>query len=318
MKSATLKQAITAAVLAGLALSSGRAAAGPMEQASAGLADLGIKLPELSLEAVPAPAAADRYINMNDLLVLLRDYNPEVRKAALRSAKDLIVNNRVSEQVMDILHNQKEQPDIRLEAARMLSYAAQYIKVQDALAQAARNEAEPAELRIMAYKALWSAATGYSRVQQFLVDSVKLEKEPAVRRAVVWAMFDSTRNNKTRDLLIDLLRYRKEDETTKIEIIKSLYEGMVYQQTQDMVMAMINDPEETKPVKITALLSLSGVSGSRPQQFLESVVRNAKDQDLRAAAVEALAPSKDRMREFFHLAYTVENGGGAVNPIEKE
>ena len=319
MKSLTAKQTITAvaAVLTGLALAAGPVQAGPLEREAAGMADLSTQLSELSQAAMTAPEPASKYLNMNDLLALLRDSDPAVRKAALRSSKTLIANNRVYELAMDMLRDQGEWPGIRLEAARALSYAAQYPKVQDVLAQTARNNSEPVELRIMAYKALWSSANGYSRVTQFLIDSVGLEKDPAVRRAVIWAMFDSTRNNKTRDLLTNLLRYREEDEAARIEIIKSLYTGMTYQQTQDIVMAMINDPAETKPVKITALLSLSGVSGSRVQQFLEAVIRNAKDPDLRGAAVEAVSPSPDRLREYFHLSYMVTNGG-VVNPIERE
>ena len=46
-------------------------------------------------------------------------------------------------------------------------------------------------------------------------------------------------------------------------------------------------------------------------------MRYERDQDLRAAAIQALSPDMRDIREYFHLPYKIENGG-FFNPIENE
>jgi len=171
----------------------------------------------------------------------------------------------------------------------------------------------------MAYKALWGAANGYPKVQAFLIDAVKYnEKDPAARRAAIWALFDGTRNNKPRECLIELLRDGNEDEATAIEAVKSLYNGMAYRDVKELAISLVRNTDTAKPVRLAALLSLSAASGdSRVRNLLETMMRYESDPELRAAAVEASSPSPDRIRDFFHLNYKVENGW-YVSPIERE
>lgn len=307
------------AVLAALMLVTAGASAGLMEKELIG-ADFTRQLAEIQL-ALQAPVAEtqDKALNMNQVSDLLRDSDPEVRKAAIRGSRALIANTRIYERVMFIMENSGERLDIRVEAARALSYAVQYPKVQDALARTIKYGSAPVELNVMAYKALWGAANGYPKVQAFLIDAVKYtEKDPAARRAAIWALFDSTRNNKPRECLLELLRYGKEDETTAIEAVKSLYGGMAYRDVKELAIAMVRDADVAKPVRLAALLSLSAASGdSRVRNLLESMMRYESDPELRAAAVEASSPSPDKIRDFFHLNYKVENGW-FVSPIERE
>lgn len=283
-------------------------------------ADFTKRLEEISL-ALKAPAAEPRgrSLNMRELIALLEDSDAGVRKAAVRGSRDLIQNSRVYESIIAIMENPGETTDIRIEAARALSYAAQYNKVQDALAGTIKYGSAPQALRVMAYKALWSAANGQPRVQDFLIAAVNYsEKDPAARRAAIWALFDGTRNNKPRECLAQLLRSGKEAEAVRIETIKSLYSGIYHRAAQDLVIDRIGDAAETKPVRLAALLSLSGAAGdSRVRNFLEAMLREETDPELRAAAVEASSPAPGKIREYFHLGYKVENGG-FVNPIEKE
>lgn len=318
MKSLIKKQAKLAGAAAVLAFSVMTARAGSMEKEAAG-ADFGRQAAELSLAARAAHAgrAADKALNMNELLDLLRDSDPAVRKAAVRASRYLIANSRVYERLAELMQDRGEEPAIRVEAARMLSYTAQNNRVQDALADTARSGAETPELRAMAYKALWGAA-GDSRVEAFLIDSVRGEKEPVLRRAAVWALFPATLNNRAREFLVSTLVYGKEDEATKIEALKSLYSGMNHHEVQDVVMGLARDNSEAKPVRLAALLTLSGAAGySRVQDFLEAVLRGEKDPDLRAAALEASSPTLQRVREYFHLSYPMQ-AGGYINPIERE
>ena len=58
------------------------------------------------------------------------------------------------------------------------------------------------------------------------------------------------------------------------------------------------------------------------RKFLEWMIRYEKDQELRAAAVEALAvvsylQPPEKIRNFFHLGRKLENGG-FDSPIERE
>jgi len=131
----------------------------------------------------------DKNINSSQLEDLLRDQNPEVRKAAVKSAKNYINNSYAQNPVLDILKNKNERSDIRVEAARTLSYAAGNTSVQEALKDVIKYGNEVRELRAMAYKALWTAAAQSSGMQDFLIDAVKYEKDRDANRAAIWALF---------------------------------------------------------------------------------------------------------------------------------
>ncbi len=129
-----------------------------------------------SIAGITEPVSVNnKYLKLDDLRALLRDSNPEVRKAAVRSAhaKGLISNRKVYERLIVILQNADEYTDIRVEAARSLSYAGRYDKVEQALARVGKNSAELLEIRVMAYKALWYASKTDSKVQKFLMDAVR-------------------------------------------------------------------------------------------------------------------------------------------------
>ncbi len=269
----------------------------------------------------PAPspfAAFPKYISSSDLRDLLRDPNPEVRKAAVKASRGYIGNSYALDPVLDILGNGNERTDIRVEAARVLSYATGHSRVRDELEEAIRFGNEPRELRVMAYKALWSA-TGHSRVQDLLMDAVRYgEKDRDARRAAIWALFSASPNSRPQDVLADVLRSRNEEEATRIEALKSLYNAMGNSRVRDLVMDLVRDSNERKPVRLAAIKALSAANGdSRVKSLLEDIMERASDPEFRTAAIAAAAPEPADIREYFHLGWKMENGA-FVSPIEKE
>lgn len=268
---------------------------------------------------VPSPFAAfPKYISSSDLRDLLRDQNPEVRKAAVKASRDYIGNSYAQDPVRDILGNGNERTDIRVEAARVLSHATGNSRVRDELEEVIRFGNEPRELRVMAYKALWSA-TGHSRVQDFLMDAVRYsEKDRDARRAAIWALFSASPNSRPQDVLTDVLRSRNEEEETRIEALKSLYNAMGNYRVKDLMMDLVRDTNERKPVRLAAIKALSAANGdSRVKSLLEDIMERASDPEFRTAAIAAAAPEMADIREYFHLGWKPENGA-FVSPIEKE
>ncbi|PIS47092.1 MAG: hypothetical protein COT17_05240 [Elusimicrobia bacterium CG08_land_8_20_14_0_20_51_18] len=260
-----------------------------------------------------------KHIDQSDLRDLLRDDNPQVRKAAVKNSRAYILNSSVNEDIMDILRDRYELADIRIEAARVLSYATTYSRVSDRLMDIVKYNNEPKELRIMAYKALWTGANN-SRVEDLLEDAVKYnEKDRETRRAAIWAMFATSQNYKVKDLLVEIARNKTgEEEATRIEAIKSLYNGLGHFDAKDKITEIAKDQTERKPVRLIAIKALSSVNNdSRVKRFLEETMEYEKDLDLRVAAMWALSPERSEINELFHLGYKIENGP-FVNPIEKE
>ncbi len=270
----------------------------------------------------PIPATVwpkDKHISSSQLQDLLEDPNPEIRKAAVKSSKSYIQNSYAHDRVVEMLKNKSERTDIRVEAARVLSYASGYSRIQEALKDVIEYGNEPRELRVMSYKALWNAAAMNSRFQDFLLDAVKYEeKDRDARRAAIWALFASVQNSRPQDALTDLLRFGNEEESTRIEAVKSLYGAMGNYRVKDQIMDMVRNANERKPVRLAALKALSGAAGdSRVQSFLEDLMRSERDTELRAGAIEAASPDMAEMRDYFHLGYKLQNGS-FVSPIEKE
>ena len=268
--------------------------------------------------AITQVAGNDRNLTSSQLEDLLRDPSPEIRKAAVKSARNYIQNSFANEPVLEIFKNTNERADIRVEAARTLSYASGYSKVQNAFTDLLKYGSAPRELRVMTYKALYNAAAMNSRFQDFLIDAVKYnEKDRDARRAAIWALYASVQNSRPQELLADLVKYGNEEEAVKIEAIKSLYGATGNFRVKDLLQDLARNSNERKPVRLVAIKALSGSGDSSVQRFFQDLIRYEQDPDLRVAAIEAAAPNMAELREYFHLGYKLENGG-YVSPIEKE
>lgn len=267
----------------------------------------------------PSPAF-HKQLTSSQLEDLLEDPSPEIRLAAVKSAKRYILNSYAQEPVLEIFKDRKERADIRVEAARTLSYASGHYKVTDAFRDLLRySSGEPRELRVMTYKALFSAAAHSSSHQDFLTDAVKYnEKDKEARLAAVWALFDSSQNSRPQDLLIDLVKYGNEEEAARVVAIKSLYGAMGHYRVKDLALDLAKSGNEPRAVRLAAIKALSAANGdSSVKSFLDDMIRREADAQLRAAAIWASAPDLMEVREFFHLGYKLENGG-YVSPIERE
>ncbi|HBA60270.1 MAG TPA: hypothetical protein DCZ92_05550 [Elusimicrobia bacterium] len=272
--------------------------------------------PYITREIKTAP---QKFLNSSQVNDLLKDQNPEVRKAAVKSAKAQIGNSSTQEQVLEMFKNKQERADIRVEAARTLSYVVGNSRVQDAMRDLLKyGGAEPRELRVMTYKALWGATNNYS-VQDFLLDAVKYsEKDPAARRAAVWALFNVCGNYTAQDALVSLIKYGNEDEATRVEAIKSLFGSVVNYNIKDLFKDLARSASEKKAVRLAAIKALAGAANDYAvQDLLKDMIRSERDAELRVAAVNAANPDMNELREYFHLGYRLENGV-FVNPIEKE
>lgn len=254
---------------------------------------------------------------------MLRDRDPEVRKAAVRSARDFMNHSGVQDRTLELFKNRSERADIRVEAARSLHYAAHNSRVQEAFKDLLRyGGQQPRELRVMTYKALWFAAVTNFSVQDFLLDAIKYnEKDPAARKAAIWALFDASGNSVTQEALLDLAKARLEDDTVRVEAIKSLYSAVPNWNVKDELTDMAKDRAERKPVRLAAIRALSAVSmDSSVKSLLQDFIRYEQDSEVRVAAVWAASPDFAEVREYFHLAYRLNNNpyGPLVNPIEAE
>lgn len=263
-------------------------------------------------------AQFNKHIDSSDLRDLLRDPNPEVRKAAVKASRNYIGNSYAQDPVREMLSDRGERLDIRVEAARVLSHATGSSRVRDELTEVIRYGNEPRELRVMAYKALWSA-TGHSRVQSFLMDAVRYEeKDRDARRAAIWALFSASPNSRPQDVLSDVLRSGKEEEETRIEALKSLYNAMGHYRVRDLVMDLVTDRNERMPVRLAAVKALSGANNdSRVKRLLEDIMERSEDTGLRLAAIDAASPDLADIREYFHLPYRLDNGI-LVSPLDRE
>ncbi|MBU2530148.1 MAG: HEAT repeat domain-containing protein [Elusimicrobia bacterium] len=262
-----------------------------------------------------------KYISTYDLKDLLRDSNPEIRKVAVKNSKTIISNSGIYRLIIDIFESNSERLDIRIEAARALSYGTGESRITDALSYAVKYENDPTVLKIMTYKSLWHAASTRSATQSFLVGALKYdEKDSKIRKAVIWSLFAASRNSRVSDTLLDLLKYGNDDNATKIEAIKSLYLAMGQSSVKSQMMDIVKyktSPADTE-LRKTAILALSAANGdSRVESLLEDLIKYDKDTEIREVALEAMVQDQFKMNEFFHLNYALGNGS-VFNPIENE
>lgn len=261
-----------------------------------------------------------KYVSQSQLRDLLKDSNPEIRKAAVKNSKTIIGNSTVYRLVIDIFENNSERLDIRIEAAKALSYGTGASRVTSALTDAVKYENDSTSLKIMTYKALWKAAASRSATQSFLVNALKYEeKDPQVKKAVIWSLFAASKNSRVYKALVDLLKYGKDDNSVKIEAIKSLYTAMGQSTVKSLMLdiAKYKDSPQDKELRKTAILALSGVNDSRVNNLLEDLFKYNEDTEIRETALEATMKDQFKMNEFFHLNYALGNGS-VFNPIEKE
>lgn len=288
-------------------LAAGGVKAGGLEQLAAAAGEPG-GLP------VVAEVPESRSLTQGDLAALLKDPDPEVRKAAVRAAKPHILNGYAHDPVIAMLGNAAEREDVRVEAARVLSHAGEHGDAQEALRRAAVDPSAPSAVRVMAYKALWSAADFSNRWQDFLIEAVRRgEPDPACRRAAIWALWATADSPRSGDALLDAAA--GPDPAARVEALKSLYSAVNRYEVERFFRATALNAGEAMPARLAAVYALSASSQAR--NFLRELAAGAQETEIRKAAVAALSPDQAWLREYFHLGYRTQNGA-FVSPIERE
>ena len=147
------------------------------------------------------------------------------------------------------------------------------------------------------------------------------ERDPAARKAAVWAMFDFSRNSVAQDALLGLLKDSRLDEGLRLEALKSLFSAAGDYKVKDDLVALAKSAAQPKALRLAAIKALSGVGyDAEARRTCEDLSKYDRDADIRAEAVAAMEPDYAELRDFFHLAYRVNNNpyGPFVNPIDRE
>jgi len=260
-------------------------------------------------------------LDMYDFRDMLRDSDPEIRKMAIKNSLRFINNNQIYEEIINIYSNPKERIDIRIEAAKALSYVGNIYKVKDNIKESIEDNKIPLELKLISYKALWISGETFSDIRDFLVERLKYdEKDVDVRKAIIWAMFASSNNSSVYDALVDIVKYGSDPLPVKIEAIKSLYLAMGNSRVNDLIydIAKYNTSEAEKEMRKTAIFALSARNGdSRVRDLLEDLIKHSDDKEIKEIALKAYSPDTFEVYDFFHLSYRTSSGA-FYNPIEKE
>ena len=267
------------------------------------------------LDSLPPKLTAS--IDGNDLLDLLRDRDPEVRKEALKTARfQQGINTDVRARVFDMARDTREDAGVRREAVRTLFWVVNLSETRDALLELARHD-RAVPVREMAYKALYQSAATFSDIRDAVREAARGEREPAVRRAALWALFDSTGDSEVRDTLQEVAQSRHEGAAARAEAVKSLFLAMNRSEVSDLVLDLAKDRSQDEGLRVTAIYALYDAKHQGEVADALRDMSRGSDPVIRAAAVKASGSDDLFMRAYFHLGTRV-NGHLYVSPIENE
>ncbi len=255
---------------------------------------------------------------VDTLLDLLSDKDPEVRRQAVRSLK-IWVSQRTStrDRVLDLFRNRNEDLAVRREAAKTLSVVSTYNVVHDALLAEARRSGDDT-LRAISYKALYWMAAQRSDIRNALIDAARREAQPSIRRAAIWGLFASSNDNRTQEALEDIAR-RDSDAEVRAEALKSLYGGMGSNDVRGLAFDLARDINTPSAVRRAAILMHAARVQSTQRDLLERIARQDADPAMRAAAITALGnPRSEEILSFFHLVRRDNNGVMVSDPLDAE
>lgn len=252
------------------------------------------------------------------LLALMRDRDPSVRQAAVKAFKNYVARRSdYRSRVLAMVSDSSEVLEVKREAVKTLSIVTGYSDVYERLLDIARLDYSQA-LRVISYKALYHQAAARSDVRDRIVDAARREGDKEVRRAAIWSLFLATPNNSARDPLIDIVR-RDGDSDIRVEALKSLYGTMGYSEVRDLVMDLARRTSTDKPLRHTAILTLSARTSNDAAALLQSIARNDHDPEARRAAILALGdPRSEEIIRHFHLVRRDINGLPIGDPLDYE
>lgn len=251
------------------------------------------------------------------LIELLRDSDPEVRRAAVKALKPYVSRRSgTRERVLELLRGGREAEAVQYEAIKTLSAASGYSEVYERLLEIGKRG--PAELRAIAYKALYWQAAARSDVRDDIEEAARREREPAVRRAAIWALFNAVANSRTRDILLEIAR-RDVDEEARVEALKSLYGARGSYDVRDQTYDMARGRGAAGEVRRAAILMLSYRFNSNETELLQEIAERDADPSMRRAAITALGgPNQEDILRYFHRVRRDANGVMIADPLDYE
>jgi hypothetical protein len=256
-------------------------------------------------------------INHDDLLDMLKDRDPEVRKEALKTARfEQGINTDVRARVFEMAGDTREDVGVRREAVRTLFWVTNLNETRDKLLDLARRD-RAVPVREMAYKALYQSAFTFSDIRDAVRDAARGEREPAVRLAAIWALFDCTGTSEVLDTLKDLAKSYREDSSVRVEAVKSMFLAMNRSEVKDLALELAKDRNLDKELRVTAIYALYAARNQWEVQDALKDMSRESGSDIRVAAIKAMGNDDLFMRAYFHIGTHV-NGHVYVSPIENE
>ena len=167
--------------------------------------------------AAQQPPAAPMIQREDELLLQLRDQDPEARLLAVRSLKSYMSRSaRSREALLRVLADRGETLAVRHEAVKTLSAAGGYPEVRAALLGMAKDWP-------IALKALYGQAISRPEVREYLLDVARSGRDTEMRKAAVWGLFlAAAGDDRVRGELQELAEYAS-DLSLRAEALKSLY-----------------------------------------------------------------------------------------------
>lgn len=301
---------ITTSLLAA-ALLAAPASAAPTSDASFFTAAAGVRA------EMNAGFKAAAWNEVDTLLDLLRDRDPQVRLQAVRSLKAWVSQrSSTRDRVLDVYKSSSEDVAVRREAAKTLSVVSGYSEVYQALLDYARRGSDRS-LRAISYKSLYWTAAQRSDVRDEILDAARRESDATVRLAAIWALF-GVRDNRVEDALLDIAR-RDSSEAARVEALKSLWGMMGDNTVRDVVYDFARDARTPSGVRRTAILLHSNRVTSSQKDLLLDIASRDSDPVMRRAAIVALgSPRSEEIWTFFHLVRRDQNGVMVSDPLDAE
>lgn len=276
-----------------------------------------------ALQAVRPTAFADG--NTEDhLLALLDDWDPNVRAAAAKALREYApIDRKVSDRLAAIMENGNDNPFVRKEAIKSLSFAtSQSNDLRRRVIAVAQERNNPDAVRMIACKALYStlfpgSAANDSRDALLSILEENNER-PAVRAGAAWGLFPDAATGPTQDALLAAANDQWLDADARAEAIKSLYFVMDQRRAvQDSLRALAEEGLTAMPARFAAVVVFHRVNADHGvADWLQELAQNASPVQIRTAAILAQTPNlTEELARYFHFTNVNRR---PLDPLENE
>lgn len=276
-----------------------------------------------ALQAVRPQAFADGENTEDHLLELLDDWDQNVRAAAAKALREYASDRKVSDRLAGIMENGNDNPFVRKEAIKSLSFAAsQSDDLRRRMIAVAQERNNPDTVRMIACKALYStlfpgSAANDSRDALLSILEENNER-PAARAGAAWGLFPDAATGKTQDALLSAANDQWLDANARAEAIKSLYFVLDQRRSvQDSLRSLADEGLTAMPARFAAVVVFHRVNADQGvADWLQELAKNASPVQIRTAAVLAQTPGlTEELARYFHFTHLDRR---AIDPLENE